>query len=154
MGTYLAFDLGASSGRGILGTLKEGRLELQEIHRFPNGPLEKDGSFYWDYPALLNELKAGLKKAVAACPSLDGIAIDTWGVDYAFFRGNPPELVRLPYNYRDPRTVAAAEKVWKIIPQEELYKLTGIQCMTLNTIYQLYAHFLEHPEDFENSCSA
>ena len=152
MGTYLAFDLGASSGRGILGTIKEGKLSLQEIHRFPNGPLEKDGSFYWDYPALLNELKNGLKKALAAVPSIDGIAIDTWGVDYAFFRGNPPELVRLPYNYRDPRTVAAAEKLWKIIPQSELYRLTGIQCMTLNTIYQLYAHSLEHPEDFENSC--
>ena len=152
MSTYLAFDLGASSGRGILGTIENGKVELKEIHRFPNGPLEKEGSFYWDFPALLAELKTGLKKALAEAPDLKGLAIDTWGVDYAFFRGNPPQLVRLPYNYRDPRTVKAAEEVWKRLPKEELYARTGIQCMTLNTVYQLFAHFQEHPEDFDNSC--
>ena len=101
MGTYLAFDLGASSGRGILGTLKDGKLSLKEIHRFPNGPLEKDGSFYWDYPALISELKSGLKKALAETESIDGIAIDTWGVDYAFFRGNLDGVLFLGFLHRD-----------------------------------------------------
>lgn len=151
MKNFLAFDLGASSGRGIIGTVDNGKLTMKEIHRFPNGPVEIDGSFYWDYERLCGELKTGLRNALATGVKLDGIAIDTWGVDYVFFDKNTRKALRRPYNYRDPRTVAAAEKVWKNISKEELYKATGIQCMTLNTIYQLCAHKEAHPEDFENS---
>ncbi len=151
MKNFLAFDLGASSGRAIIGTVDNGKLTMQEVHRFPNGPTEIDGSFYWDYPRLCNELKTGLRNALATGVKLDGISIDTWGVDYVFFDKDTGAMRRLPYNYRDPRTVAAAEKVWQKISKAELYNMTGIQCMTLNTIYQLCAHYEEHPEDFENS---
>ncbi|MBQ4329751.1 MAG: rhamnulokinase [Lentisphaeria bacterium] len=151
MKNFLAFDLGASSGRGIIGTVENGKLTMKEIHRFPNGPVEIDGSFYWDYDRLCGELKTGLRNALATGVKLDGISIDTWGVDYVFFDKNTKKARRRPYNYRDPRTVAAAEKVWKTVSKDVLYKATGIQCMTLNTIYQLCAHKEAHPEDFENS---
>ena len=110
----LAIDLGASSGRGILGTLENGKLFLQEIHRFPNGPLEKDGSFYWDYPALLNELKNGLRKALDAAPDIDGIAIDTWGVDYVLMKGDQEVLPC--YAYRDSRTEPVIPRVHEQVP--------------------------------------
>lgn len=85
MSSFLAFDLGASSGRAMIGRLENGRLSLTEVHRFANGPTEKDGAIYWDYPQLCLELKNGLRKALAVEPELDGIGIDTWGVDYVFF---------------------------------------------------------------------
>lgn len=151
MGNFLAFDLGASSGRAILGRLNGGRLELSEVHRFANGPEEKDGALYWNYPQLVEELKTGLKKALAVEKELDGIGIDTWGVDYVFFDRTTGEPKRWPYHYRDSRTARATEEVWKQISREELYSHTGIQCMALNTVYQLAAHHREHPEDFENS---
>ena len=151
MKNFLAFDLGASSGRAIIGTLDGGKLTMKEVHRFPNGPVEKDGSFFWDYPRLCAELKNGLRNALATGVALDGISIDTWGVDYVLFDKTTGAPKRLPYNYRDPRTIPAAEKVWRKISKDELYRMTGIQCMTLNTIYQLCAHFEEHPEDFVNA---
>ena len=114
MGNYLAFDLGASSGRAIIGTVDNGQLALKEVHRFGNGPVEKEGSFYWDYDALTGELVSGLKKAVATGVKLDGISIDTWGVDYVFFDKKSRKMRRQPYNYRDERSVAAAEKLWNI----------------------------------------
>ena len=83
---YLAFDLGASSGRAILGRVRNGRLELEEIHRFKNYPYEKDGHYFWDFRALLGELETGLKKAAKAAPGLVSFSVDTWGVDYALFR--------------------------------------------------------------------
>ena len=85
MSSFLAFDLGASSGRAIIGKLEKGRLSLTEVHRFANGPTEKDGAIYWNYPQLCSELKEGLRKALAVEPQLRGIGIDTWGVDYVFF---------------------------------------------------------------------
>lgn len=151
MGKFLAFDLGASSGRGIIGTIENGKLSLQEVHRFPNGPVKKDDHFFWDYPTLASELKTGLKKALALAPDLDGIAIDTWGVDYVFFDKKSGKMRRLPYNYRDERTIAAVEKVFKKISPEKLYQETGIQHMALNTLFQLVAHQSEHPEDFVDS---
>ncbi|MCQ2378580.1 MAG: rhamnulokinase [Victivallaceae bacterium] len=150
MNKFLAFDLGASSGRGIVGTLDSGKLELREVHRFPNGPVLKDGSFTWDYPRLAAELKEGLKKALASDPEIEGIAIDTWGVDYVFFDTETHEMKRLPYNYRDERTVAAVEKVLRSTTLEALYRATGIQHMALNTLFQLVAHKTQHPEDLEH----
>ncbi len=151
MKNFLAFDLGASSGRAIIGTLQNGVISLQEVHRFPNGPVEKDGSLFWDYPRLCNELETGLAKALASGVKLDGISIDTWGVDYLFFDRGSGKMLRMPYNYRDERSIPAAEKLWQLLPKSELYKLTGIQHMTLNTIYQLLAHKEAHPEDMKNS---
>ena len=148
---YLAFDLGASSGRAIIGTLEAGKLSLQEIHRFGNGPQECGGELFWDYAALENELVTGLGKAIDSGVKIDGISIDTWGVDYVFFDRDTHQMLRRPYNYRDSRTSRSSEKLWQKISPAELYRATGIQCMTLNTIYQLLAHQADHPEDFKNS---
>lgn len=147
--SYLAFDLGASSGRGIIGKIKDGKLHLTEIHRFGNGPVEKDGALYWEFDKLCKEIKTGIKKAVATGEKISSIAIDTWGVDYVLFKNGVP--VRMPYHYRDSRTDAVPEKIYKIIPQKEIYGRTGIQFMQLNTLYQLYAHNETHPEDFNGS---
>ena len=151
MGNYLAFDLGASSGRAIIGSLKQGKVELQEIHRFSNGPQECNGELFWDYAALENELVTGLGKAIATGIGINGISIDTWGVDYVFFDRDTHQMLRRPYNYRDSRTLKSSAELWQKISPAELYRATGIQCMTLNTIYQLLAHKKAHPEDFENS---
>ncbi|MDD3886448.1 MAG: FGGY-family carbohydrate kinase [Victivallaceae bacterium] len=151
MSSYLAFDLGASSGRAIIGRLENGRLELTEVHRFANGPLRQGDAIYWDFPALVNELEIGLGKALAVDKSISAIGIDTWGVDYVFFDNATGEARRLPYHYRDDRTFEATRKVWSRVSADELYKATGIQCMSLNTVYQLAAHLEQHPEDFENS---
>lgn len=148
---YLAFDLGASSGRAIVCSLENGKLTLNEVHRFVNGPADKDGSLFWDFPALCGEIKEGLKKALALEPAISGIAIDTWGVDYVLYRRATGQAVRLPYNYRDVRTVDIPEKVFKTISQSDIYKRTGIQFMNLNTLYQLVAHKEQHPEDFDDS---
>ena len=151
MSSFLAFDLGASSGRAIVGKIENGRLVLTEVHRFPNAPVEKDGSLTWDYPRLCEELVAGLGKALAFDGGIAGIGIDTWGVDYVLFDKDTKAIRRLPYNYRDSRTDRSSVKVWEKIPASELYAMTGIQKMTLNTIYQLCAHRDEHPQDLENA---
>ena len=150
MKKYLAFDLGASSGRAIIGTLDNGKLSLEEVHRFKNGPIDDGGSLYWDYEAICSELVTGLGKALDAAGDLDGIAIDTWGVDYVLFDSNK-KAVRRPYNYRDSRTARAERAVSGLLSDSEIYAYTGIQKMELNTIYQLYAHKLDHPEELENS---
>jgi sugar (pentulose or hexulose) kinase len=149
--SYLAFDLGASSGRAIIGRIDGECLSLEEVHRFVNGPMEKDGALFWDFPSLSQEILTGLKKALEKEPGISSIAIDTWGVDYVLFSKTSGEMVRLPYHYRDSRTDNIPEKVYKIIPQDKLYERTGIQYMQLNTLYQLVAHNEQHPEDFNDS---
>jgi len=137
---FLAFDLGASSGRAILGTISENKLSLKEIHRFDNQMVEINGSFYWNIFSLFGELKTGLKKCIhdfGVQP--ESVGVDTWGVDIALLDRNGM-IVGLPYAYRDPRTDTAMEEVFKIIPQKELYLMTGIQLMQFNTLFQLYAY--------------
>ena len=148
---FLAFDLGASSGRAILGVLEDGKLDLQEVHRFENGHKRVDDSLYWDYPTLAEELKNGLGKAAVITKDIAAIGIDTWGVDYVLFDRTSKEMVRLPYHYRDERTNRGMELVHSIISQDELYKQAGIQSMPFNTIYQLKAHSVDHPEELQNS---
>lgn len=147
--SYLAFDLGASSGRAILGSLKNGRLELEEIHRFKNYPYEKDGHYFWNFRALLGELETGLKRAVAAAPNPASFSIDTWGVDYALFRNG--ELIHDPYCYRDGRTESAMEAFHKKIPKADFYARNGIQPLVFNTIYQLCAELRDHPAALNGS---
>jgi rhamnulokinase len=135
----LAFDFGASSGRAILGTLENNKLTLEEIHRFSNDPVEIRGSLYWDTIRLFHEIKQGiLKCANQGHKDIDSIAIDTWGVDFGLLDENG-DLIGNPYHYRDTRTVGMMEEVFKIIPADKLYSITGIQFMELNTIFQLYA---------------
>ena len=133
---YLAFDLGAESGRAVLGRLRAGILTIEETHRFPNEPVEYGGSLHWDMPRLWLEVQKGLTKI--SDTSLTGIGVDTWGVDYALL-GESGELLQNPYHYRDRRTQGMMEEVFRLIPKEEIYRATGIQFMPINTLYQLFA---------------
>lgn len=146
---YLAFDLGASSGRAILGRICENRLELEEVHRFKNYPYEKAGHYFWDFRALLGELETGLKEAYAAAPGLASFSIDTWGVDYALFRNG--ELLHDPYCYRDGRTESAIEDFHKRISKQDFYARNGIQPLVFNTIYQLCAELHDDPAALDGS---
>ncbi len=148
---FLAFDLGASSGRAILGKLKSGHWMIKEVHRFPNAPQMTVDGLVWDYPRLQLELKTGLCRALAETPTLAGIGIDTWGVDYVLFDRKTGAVRRLPNHYRDARTLAAETEVRSRIAPDELYRRTGIQHMRINTLYQLVAHRQRHPEDFSDS---
>ena len=135
---YLAFDLGASSGRAILGTIDNGKIRLKELHRFDNGPVNINGGLFWNLVGLFTELKAGLRAALQEGVELSAIAIDTWGVDYAFI-DKQGFFAGLPHNYRDPRTEDALPYVFGKISREKIYSLTGIQFMSINTICQLAA---------------
>jgi len=148
--SYLALDFGASSGRAIIGTIANGKLTLKEIHRFPNGPVERDGSFFWDIERLFKETLKGIKKAAKACPNLQGIAVDTWGVDYVLLKKDG-KFLRDPYSYRDPRTGGVPEKISKKISDKAIYSKTGIQSMLFNSVYQLYAHKAAYPADLKGT---
>lgn len=134
---HLAIDIGASSGRHILGYLENGKLKLEEIHRFEDYLKEENGSLVWDIEKLVREVKAGVKKCGETGKIPATIAIDTWGVDYVLLDENKKELLPV-YSYRDSRTFDSMKEVEKIIPHEELYAKTGIQKANYNTIYQLY----------------
>lgn len=137
---FLAFDLGASSGRAILGTILDNKLTLKEIHRFDNQMVEINGSYFWNIFSLFGELKTGLKKCVRDFGiQPESVGVDTWGVDIALLDRNGM-IVGLPYAYRDPRTDTAMDEFFKLIPKKELYLMTGIQLMQFNTLFQLYAY--------------
>jgi rhamnulokinase len=139
MSRYLAFDLGAESGRAILGTLEAQRITLEDLHRFANTPVRVRGSLYWDTLRLWYEIQQGL--AVAGREKripLDGIGVDTWGVDFALL-GLDGTLIENARHYRDTRTNGMLETVFKIIPRDEIFAHTGVQFMQINTLYQLYA---------------
>ena len=149
----LAFDYGASSGRMILSKLEDGKISLQELHRFDNEPVRIGKYFYWDTFRLYHELKQGLKKAAALKLPIASLAIDTWGVDYGLIdrEGN---LIGMPIHYRDDRTIGVIEEVGKQIPLEELYAATGIQFMNFNTIFQFYADRKMRPDIYEKADKA
>ena len=134
---YLAVDLGASSGRTIVGTLDGGRLALREMNRFWNGPTEVRGTLLWDFVHLFRNIKEGV--ALAKKEFGDGLVsmgIDTWGVDFGLFDADG-NLLRNPVHYRDSRTEGMFEKVFERVPKEEVFAQTGLQFMELNTLYQL-----------------
>lgn len=137
MKRYLAIDIGASSGRHIVGWREDGGLKTKEVYRFPNGVQEQDGHLVWDVDALLAHVKAGIAAAMAEFPEIVSLSIDTWGVDYVLLRGD--EEVRPVYAYRDSRTEMVIPKVREILPFAELYAKTGCQFQPFNSIYQLYA---------------
>lgn len=148
---YLAIDLGAESGRVMLGTLSDGddparsRIALEEIHRFPNGAVNVAGSLRWNLIGLFAAAKEGLKKAAASRLPISGMSADAWGVDYALIRDGEP-LLTLPFNYRDPRTDGAMEKVFAKVPADDIFAATGIQFMSINTLYQLSVDAQDRPE--------
>jgi len=145
---YIAIDLGASSGRVMLGRWGGSALGLEELHRFSNDAVRLCGTLHWDILRLLHEIKTGLSKA--AQYDIAAIGIDTWGVDFGLLdkRGL---LLENPVHYRDSRTDGVAEEVDKLIPPRELYDETGLQRMPFNTIYQLYALQLQRPEMLERA---
>lgn len=133
----LAIDIGASSGRHIVGWLEDGTIQTKEVYRFPNGVTEQGGHLIWDIDALLGYVKAGIAEAKKAFPNITSASIDTWGVDYVLLRGD--EEVRPVYAYRDSRTEAVIPQVHEKIPFSHLYRHTGCQFQPFNSIYQLYA---------------
>lgn len=140
--TFLAFDLGATSGRGVLAVFENGTFSLEEIYRFPNQTLEIGGRFYWNVYSLYEHLVTCLRQLGRQGIRLDSIGIDTWGVDFGCVAADG-SLLGLPRAYRDPYTAGIPAQVFKVIPREELYGATGIQIMDFNTIFQLYAQTRE-----------
>jgi rhamnulokinase len=139
MNRFLAIDLGAESGRAILGTLDAGKLTLEELHRFPNTPVRLPSGLYWDALRLFHEIRhslsiCGRERKI----TLDGIGVDTWGVDFALL-GADGALVDNPRHYRDSRNNGMLEKTFAVVPREEIFAETGIQFMQINSLYQLHA---------------
>lgn len=134
---YLAIDIGASSGRHVVGWEEAGELKTDEAYRFSNGMKEENGHLVWDVKSLFENVVKGIEIALRKYERIQSLAIDTWGVDYVLMNG---ETEILPcYAYRDNRTETAVEKVHELVPFKELYERTGIQFQTFNSIYQLYA---------------
>ena len=125
---HVAVDLGASSGRVLAGRHQKGSLHFQEIHRFPNGPVEHGATAHWDVARLWTEICQGLTLAEN---NIGSIGVDAWGVDYALL-GKSGELLQNPYHYRNPRNVSAMRDVLEVLSREEIYGQTGIQFMPIN----------------------
>lgn len=134
---FFAVDLGATSGRTILGTLSDDNLTLRELTRFANPIIQVRGHFHWDIYALYREIIEGLCVVSREGIKIQSIGIDTWGVDFAFV-GADGGLLRNPYSYRDPHTVGAMDAYFQEVPRERVYDLTGIQFMNFNSLFQLY----------------
>ncbi len=140
---YLAFDFGAESGRAVLAHLQSGILTTEEVHRFPNEPVEYSGSLHWDVARLWFEVKKALSRLGEV--ELAGIGVDAWGVDYALL-GESGELLENPYHYRDRRTEGVMEEVLTKVSREDIYEATGIQFMPINTLYQLFTARRQTPK--------
>lgn len=147
---FLAIDIGASSGRHILASVQNGRMQLEEIYRFPNGMVKKDGHRCWDVERLFQEILTGMKRCVELGKIPVSMGIDTWAVDYVLLDEND-RMIGDAVGYRDSRTAGMDEEVYKIIPLQELYHRTGIQKQIFNTIYQLMAVKQQNPEYLEKA---
>lgn len=145
--SFLAIDLGASSGRAILGNIENNRLELKEINRFANPIVEINGRLYWDLLHLYSEIIKSLQHVKSEGIELISLGIDTWGVDFVCF-GKDGEPLRMPYSYRDTHTFGAPERFFKKMPKEEVYNKTGIQIMNFNTLFQLATQLEENTSTF------
>jgi len=139
----LAFDLGAESGRGVLGLFDGQRLRLEQVHRFPNGPVRTLDTLHWDVLRLHSEILAGLRKAGADLGGVDSVGIDTWGVDFALL-GRGGTLLGNPRHYRDPHTETILDQAFARLPRSEVFRQTGIQFMRFNTLFQLLALARDH----------
>jgi rhamnulokinase len=136
---FLAFDLGAESGRAVVGLLEGDRLRLEEVHRFPNGPVRLPDGLHWDVLRLWTEIKRGLTLVVQEHGAdLAGVGLDTWGVDFGLL-DRDGALISNPYHYRDSRTDGMLDEAFRRVPRAEIFEQTGIQFMQLNSLYQLLA---------------
>lgn len=147
---YLAVDIGASSGRHMLASMVDGKMQLEEVYRFPNGMDNKNGTLCWDVERLFTEIKTGLKKCKELGKIPVSMGIDTWGVDYVLL-DKDDKILGETVGYRDSRTNGMDEKVYEKISPEDLYARTGIQKQLFNTIYQLMAVKQFHPEYLEQA---
>ena len=145
---FLAIDIGASSGRHILGSVTDGKLSLEEVYRFPNGMKEEDGTLYWDVDSLFEEILMGMKKCKDLGKIPVSVGVDTWGVDFILLDKND-KLLGKAVGYRDHRTRGMDERVYEIVPEAKLYERTGIQKAIYNTIYQLMALKEKDPAQLE-----
>lgn len=136
-GTVAAVDLGATSGRVMIGRVGPDTLELEQVARFANGPIEREDGWHWDVEALLAHVRAGLAEAVRREPGIASVGIDSWAVDYGMLRGDA--LIADPFHYRDARTARGVEAVHAIVPFDELYRRNGLQFLPFNTLYQYLA---------------
>lgn len=148
--TFLAFDCGATSGRGVLATFDGDSFRMEEVYRFPSEMVRKDGRMYWDVLKMRDHFVACIKELKDKGIRPESIGIDTWGVDFGCI-GADGRLLGLPRCYRDPYTVGIPDKVYETVTREELYARTGIQIMNFNTIFQLYAQTLEGDEALKNA---
>ena len=147
---YLAVDIGASSGRHILGHMEDGKMVLEEVYRFENGMVKKDGELCWEFDRLFTEIKNGLKKCKELGKVPVSMGVDTWGVDFVLL-DKDEKVLGNTVGYRDHRTEGMDEEVYKIISLEDLYARTGIQKAIFNTVYQLMAVKKTHPEYLEQA---
>lgn len=146
----LAIDLGASSGRGIVGSFNGEKLSLKENHRFSNDPVILCGRMHWDILRIFHEIKQSIAKTVLDGDAITSIGIDTWGVDYALLDASG-RMLSNPYHYRDARTEGIVSYVGRFFAPAELYAQTGIQCMNFNTVFQLAADLRDHPQMVQNA---
>src|SRR5215210_7027547 len=135
---FLAVDLGAESGRAVLGRFDGERMALEEVHRFPITPVRLPDGLHWDVLRIFAEIKDGLARTVKDAGRIESMGVDSWGVDFALL-DRDGALISNPYHYRDPRTEGMAERAFDRMPREEIYDVTGIQFMPINTLYQLLA---------------
>ena len=147
---FFAVDLGATSGRTILGTIVNGKLEQRELTRFPNNMIEVGGHFFWDIYALYNEIIRGLKMVADEKMEITSIGIDTWGCDFVMV-GKDGGVLRNPYSYRDPHTDGAMEEYFKLVPKKKVYEKTGIQFMQFNSLFQLATLRRNHDSALEGA---
>ena len=138
---FLAVDLGASSGRTIVGDFQGQQLTLTETHRFDNQMVDRHGERHWDIPRLLAEIKEGIKRSGPVA----GIGIDTWGVDFGLIDAQG-QLLDAPFAYRDSRHESAMPEVYRRVPKDQLYAITGLQEMSFNSIFQIMAEKQRRPE--------
>src|ERR1700736_1581054 len=133
----LAFDLGAESGRGVLGRFDGHTLRLEVVHRFPNGPVRTLDTMHWDVLRLYSEMLAALR-CTAEHGGVDSLGVDTWGCDFALL-GRGGTLLGNPRHYRDPHTETILAEAFRRVPREDIFRHTGIQLMRFNTVFQLLA---------------
>ncbi|MDR3366657.1 MAG: rhamnulokinase [Prevotellaceae bacterium] len=153
--SFLAFDLGATSGRSIVGTLTDGKLQMQELTRFPNGPVQspkQGGRLHWDMDSISTSVNHGFRACVEANIKPASVGFDSWGVDFGILRKDGT-LQNSPYSYRDPQTNGMPEKFFELVPRREVYDATGIQVMNFNSLYQLFAMKQLEPAVLEASSS-
>jgi sugar (pentulose or hexulose) kinase len=146
---YVALDFGAESGRTIVGRFDGDQLSIEPVHRYANTPVKMAGTLYWDFPRQLNDIFAGMRRAADDGP-VASVSVDTWGVDYGFIdaRGR---LMANPVHYRDSRHERMLEAAFEIVPREEIYMATGIQFMSINTLYQLLSEVREQDPILEHA---